>query len=146
MNTKKLEGKAHIVFQEFWKNLKIGLTEILTKPTIDTFWGIFWDVRTYYFEKHFTDASEFFFFQLRHKEINFQKVKEMAALSSLFPSYTPQLSNKLWFNCESSSTISSDADLQKEEEEYIASLKEEVSIKLIAVGQTKEETEQTGNI
>ena len=70
----------------------------------------------------------------------------MAALSSLFPSYTPQLSNKLWFNCESSSTISSDADLQKEEEEYNASLKEEVNIKLIAVGQTKEETEQTGNV
>ena len=70
----------------------------------------------------------------------------MAALSSLFPSYTPQLSNKLWFNCESSATISSDAELQKEEEQYTANLKEEVDIKLTTVGQTKEETEQTGNI
>ena len=70
----------------------------------------------------------------------------MAALSSLFPSYTPQLSNKLWFNCESSATISSDAELQKEEEQYNANLKEEVDIKLTTVGQTKEETEQTGNI
>jgi len=64
--------------------------------------------------------------------------------SSLFPTYKPAFPNSLWFDCHISSTIPSDSELQKEEDQYNAMLKKEVNTKIVAIGQTKETVEQNG--